>query len=65
MLVDIAAYLEHDQDLVQEIAEVAGDEMTALNIARCIRSSLFMTDGNTWREDVRRRTMAAVFVHCV
>ena len=62
---DLAGYLERENnDLIEELSEVLGDDTTPLSIARCIDCTLFQMGGDAWRVDLRRRIMAAVFGHC-
>lgn len=65
LIADLAGYIECEhRDLIDGIAEVLGEEMPALSIARCVDRALFKMDGDAWRMNVRRRIMAAVFGHC-
>ena len=62
---ELAAYLECEHpDLVREIKETLGDDVTPLQIARSIRGDLFRASGDAWREDVRQRLLAAAFGFC-
>ena len=62
---ELAAYLDCEHpDLVREIKETLGDDVTPQQIARSIRGDLFRASGDAWREDVRQRLLAAAFGFC-
>ncbi len=62
LFADLATWLERKhQGLIRELADVLGEGETLQMIAKSIGFDLFLVSGDAWREDVKRRLMAAAF----
>ncbi len=65
LFADLATWLEREHhDLIRELADVLGEDATPQMIAKSIRSGLFLTPGDAWRDDVKQRLIAAAFGLC-